>query len=97
MEIEDIQGRFHRAVQMFIDDQAQLLELNANERAVGATLAHLFVRVMFPGHRVDAEYNRVGLDGSAKRLNLPMECGGANARVFQTSSCIGGGTTKRTF
>jgi hypothetical protein len=37
---------------------------------------------MFPNRRVDAEYNRVGLDGSAKRLNLPLECGGENARVF---------------
>lgn len=82
MEIEDIQARFEKAVELFMDDQSQLLELNANERAIGATLAHLFVREMFPDHRVDAEYNRVGLDGSAKRLNLPMECGGENARVF---------------
>lgn len=82
MKIQDIQARFEKAVHLFMDDQGQLLKLNANERAVGATLAHLFLRNLFPNHQVDAEYNRVGLDGSAKRLNLPMECGGENARVF---------------
>lgn len=82
MDTEEIQDRFVKAVQMFMGDQHQLLELDANERAIGATLAHVFMREMFPYHRVDAEYNRVGLDGSAKRLNLPLECGGDNARVF---------------
>ncbi|TCV46108.1 hypothetical protein [Agrobacterium tumefaciens] len=82
MTDDEIMGRFEEAVRLFLKDQAQLLELDVNERAVGATLAHLFVREMFPDHKVDAEYNRVGLDGTPKRLNLPPECGGDNTPVY---------------
>ncbi|ARP63803.1 hypothetical protein A9K65_010755 [Mesorhizobium sp. WSM1497] len=82
MDIEEIKIRFEKAVTLFMDDQKQLLELDVNERAIGATLAHVFVRELFPDHKVDAEYNRVGLDGSPKRLNLPLECGGENTPVY---------------
>ncbi|MER9071794.1 hypothetical protein NKH80_03055 [Mesorhizobium sp. M0904] len=82
MEIDEILGRFEKGLGLFLDEQAQLLELDVNERAIGTVLAHLYLRPLFPDHRVDAEYNRVGLDGSAKRLNLPAECGGENKRVF---------------
>ncbi|MBB6469951.1 hypothetical protein HNQ96_005845 [Aminobacter lissarensis] len=70
MDTEEIQARFVKAVKMFMDDQHQLLELDANERAIGATLAHLCVREMFPDHRVDAEYNRVGLDPGRRKPRL---------------------------
>lgn len=82
MDVDEIKARFEKAVELFLAEQEELLQLNVNERAVGATLAHLYVREQFPDHRVDAEYNRVGIDGSAKRLNLPPECGGENGRVF---------------
>lgn len=82
METEEIKSRLEKAVTLFMDDQKQLLELDVNERALGATLAHLFVRELFPDHKVDAEYNRVGLDGSPKRLNLPLKCGGENTPVY---------------
>ncbi|MBZ9737170.1 hypothetical protein LB534_14820 [Mesorhizobium sp. CA18] len=82
MDIEETKARLEKAVTLFVDDQKQLLELDVNERALGATLAHLFVRECFPDHKVDAEYNRVGLDGSPKRLNLPLECGGENTPVY---------------
>ncbi|TPN57389.1 MULTISPECIES: hypothetical protein [unclassified Mesorhizobium] len=82
MQIEEIKSRLEKAVTLFMDDQKQLLELDVNERALGATLAHLFVRELFPDHKVDAEYNRVSLDGSPKRLNLPLKCGGENTPVY---------------
>jgi hypothetical protein len=82
MEAEEIRARFEEAVADFMADQFQLLELDVNERAVGAVLAHLYVREVFPDHKVDAEYNRVGLEGDPKRLNLPEECGRPNGRVF---------------
>jgi hypothetical protein len=82
MDTEEIKARLEKAVTWFMDDQKQLLELDVNERALGATLAHLFVRELFPHHKVDAEYNRVGLDGRPKRLNLPIECGGENTPVY---------------
>lgn len=82
MDNEEIRARLEKAVTWFMDDQKQLLELDVNERALGATLAHLFVRELFPEHKVDAEYNRVGFDGRPKRLNLPIECGGENTPVY---------------
>lgn len=82
MEPDEIKGRFEKAVQLFMAEQDELLKLRVNERAVGATLAHLYVRELFPDHRVDAEYNRVGYDGSPKRLNLSAECGGENTIVY---------------
>lgn len=82
MEADEICNLFEKGLGLFLDEQAQLLELDVNERAIGAVLAHLYLRPLFPNYRVDAEYNRVGLDGSAKRLNLPAECGGENKRVF---------------
>lgn len=82
METDEIRARFEEALAAFMADQSQLLELDVNERAVGAVLAHLYVREVFPDHNVDAEYNRVGLDGLPKRLNLPPECGRPNGRVY---------------
>jgi len=82
MDADEIKARFEKAVGLFLAEQEELLQLNVNERAVGATLAHLYVRELFPDHRVDAEYNRVGFEGDPKRLNLPPECGGENGRVF---------------
>ena len=82
MEPKEIQARFHEAVDRFMKEQFELLELNVNERAVGAVLAHLYVREVFPDHKVDAEYNRIGLDGDPKQLNLPPECRRPSGRVF---------------
>jgi hypothetical protein len=82
METDEIRARFEEALAEFMADQFQLLELDVNERAVGAVLAHLYVREVFPDHNVDAEYNRVGLDGLPKRLDLPPECGRLNGRVY---------------
>lgn len=82
METNEIKARFQEALAAFMADQSQLLELDVNERAVGAVLAHLYVREAFPEHNVDAEYNRIGLDGLPKRLSLPLECGRPNGRVY---------------
>ncbi|RVG88457.1 hypothetical protein CN221_27365 [Sinorhizobium meliloti] len=82
MENDDIRLRFLAALDRFMADQYELLEMNVNERAVGAVLAHLYVREEFTHHKVDAEYNRIGVNGDPKRLNLPAEFGTKNGRVI---------------
>jgi hypothetical protein len=82
MKPDEIKARFEKALAAFMGEQSQLLALDVNERAVGAVLAHLYVREVFPDHNVDAEYNRVGLGGLPKRLDLPPECGRPKGRVY---------------
>jgi len=79
---DEIREKLLRALDRFMAEQYDLLEMTVNERAVGAVLAHLFVREEFPDHKVDAEYNRIGANGDPKRLNLPADFGTKNGRVI---------------
>lgn len=48
-----------------------LLEYDVGERTIAAKLAQ-YLQGVFPGHDVDVEYNRHGLD--PKRVGLPVGC-----------------------
>jgi hypothetical protein len=79
-DTDEICRRFEKAIRDFLKKKMQLLGLDINERELGGVLAHLYVRLLFPDHNVDAEYNRVGFDGDPKRLKLPPECHGGHVR-----------------
>ncbi|SCB44769.1 hypothetical protein [Rhizobium lusitanum] len=82
MDEAEVRSRFESALHSFMVGQIELLKFDVNERAVGAVFAHLYLRDVFPDHKVDAEYNRVGFDGDPKRLNLTDECRGPRRRVI---------------
>ena len=67
MATNDLKIRVVRAVQSLLDNDAELLEADVNER----TLTHrigVYLDAEFPGRNVDCEYNRNG--DSPKRLNV---------------------------
>lgn len=83
MNDDDICRLFELGLGEFLSEQQELLEFDVNERAVSAVLAHRYVAPYFPDHAVEAEYNRVGIEREAKRLDLPEVCaGGGLKRVY---------------
>ena len=79
MNQRELRHRVESAVKRLIAHDAELLERNAAERAIGGRLAaHL--APLFPDHHVDVEYDRHGLD--PKTVNLPPRCrGGGRKRI----------------
>ena len=57
-----------RALQVFLDRDADLLVLDANERSITHRFA-MYLQDLLPNWHVDCEYNRDGHD--PKRVNLP--------------------------
>jgi hypothetical protein len=81
MDEKEICGRFEAALDAFFENEAELLELDVHERTVAGYLAHRYLAPQFPNHRVDADYNKVGLAREPKRLELPKECRGGGYRI----------------
>jgi hypothetical protein len=75
----ELRKRVDKALDSLLAADAELLERNAAERAIGGRLAaHL--APLFPDHHVDVEYDRHGLE--PKAVDLPPECrGGGRRRV----------------
>ena len=69
MSAEDVLARVTRAAERVVRDDPDLLQLDANERALTHRLA-LYLESEFDGWHVDCEYNRNRHD--PKVLNLPV-------------------------
>jgi len=67
------------AVRLLFKNDALLLENNVAERAIAAKLAQYLVPY-FPGHQVDVEYNRHGLE--SKKVDLPEYCRGGGKKLI---------------
>jgi hypothetical protein len=67
------------AVRLLFKNDALLLENNVAERAIAAKLAQYLVPY-FPGHQVDVEYNRHGLESN--KVDLPEYCRGGGKKLI---------------
>jgi hypothetical protein len=66
------------AIRLLFANDAFLLETDVQERTIAARLAH-YLEPHFPGHTVDVEYNRHGLE--PKKVDLPAGCRGGGQRL----------------
>lgn len=57
--LEQVQERFHMALERFYEDHEQLIAIDANERSITHWLANA-VQEQFEEWKVDCEYNRKG-------------------------------------
>jgi hypothetical protein len=70
---QDVRKRLDDALREVVKSDRHLFETDAGERSIAARLA-MYLQNVFPGYKVDAEYNRAG--DVPKRLNLPLQCAG---------------------
>ena len=66
MNPADIKDAFNKALKVFLEKEDYLLEKDVSERAMTHQLAE-YLKVEFPDHNVDCEYNRNGK--KARRFN----------------------------
>jgi hypothetical protein len=72
MNVNEIQDRFSKALEAFLNADAELLNYDASERAIAHSLAtHL--KEFFPDWDVDCEYNRIGDHGQRKLIQCSKE------------------------
>lgn len=67
---EDIEAKVDAAIERLFERDAQLIEIDVNERSISHRLA-LYLQDEFPEWDVDCEYNRKG-HNEVKRLDLPV-------------------------
>jgi hypothetical protein len=67
MTQDEITGKIEAALGMLAEKDQQLLEFEANERSITHKLAQ-YLQPMFPEYDTDCEYNRIGTEGTAKKL-----------------------------
>src|SRR5262245_58447390 len=80
MDSPEISEKLQAALADLFNEDLELLQRNASERAIAARLA-VHISRYFPEYHVDVEYDRHGLE--IKKLNLPVECrGGGRRRVI---------------
>lgn len=72
-----VKEKVNTAIQIFLKNDLELLEINVNERSISHKMAE-YLQSLFPEWHVDCEYNRMknhemSEDYITKTLNLPIE------------------------